>query len=199
MLYFATLLKVFQAKHNNLTAEDPNLRNTIKTLLIAAITLLPLFGLTWVFGLLAVNEDTVAFAWIFTILNSLQGLFIFIFYIMRNEKLRQILKRFIQDTTASVTFSTSDKFGTLKTSTARSRARNWSRSEEIPSGRRSTADSLTRSEDVLSWRTDSHVDVSWQHRSDSHVESTPAARNLTLRNPAVTSSLGDIQEEHGNN
>ena len=43
-----------------------------RTLLIAAITLLPLFGLTWVFGLLAVNEDTVAFAWIFTILNSLQ-------------------------------------------------------------------------------------------------------------------------------
>ena len=38
----------------------------------AAVVLLPVFGLTWVFGLLAVNEDTVAFAWIFTILNSLQ-------------------------------------------------------------------------------------------------------------------------------
>ena len=38
----------------------------------AAVVLLPVLGLTWVFGLLAVNEDTVAFAWIFTILNSLQ-------------------------------------------------------------------------------------------------------------------------------
>ena len=38
----------------------------------AAVILLPVFGLTWVFGLLAVNEDTVVFAWIFTVINSLQ-------------------------------------------------------------------------------------------------------------------------------
>jgi len=43
-----------------------------RSLAKAAVILLPLLGLTWVFGLLAVNEDTVAFAWIFTILNSLQ-------------------------------------------------------------------------------------------------------------------------------
>jgi len=28
--------------------------------------------MTWVFGLLAVNDDTIAFAWLFTILNSFQ-------------------------------------------------------------------------------------------------------------------------------
>lgn len=38
----------------------------------AAVILLPVFGLTWVFGLLAVSEDTVVFAWIFTVINSLQ-------------------------------------------------------------------------------------------------------------------------------
>ena len=38
----------------------------------AAVILLPVLGLTWVFGLLAVNEDTVVFAWIFTVINSLQ-------------------------------------------------------------------------------------------------------------------------------
>ena len=38
----------------------------------AAAIILPVLGCTWVFGLLAVNEDTVVFAWIFTILNSLQ-------------------------------------------------------------------------------------------------------------------------------
>ena len=36
------------------------------------IVLLPLLGLTWLFGLLAINEDSSAFAWIFIILNSLQ-------------------------------------------------------------------------------------------------------------------------------
>ena len=37
-----------------------------------AIILLPLLGITWVVGILAVNEHTIVFAWIFTILNSLQ-------------------------------------------------------------------------------------------------------------------------------
>ena len=43
-----------------------------RALVKAAAIILPLLGCTWVFGLLAVNEDTIAFAWIFTILNSLQ-------------------------------------------------------------------------------------------------------------------------------
>ena len=38
----------------------------------AVIVLLPLLGLTWIIGILAVNNDTQVFAWIFTILNSLQ-------------------------------------------------------------------------------------------------------------------------------
>ena len=36
------------------------------------IVLLPLLGLTWVFGLMAVNKDTIAFQYLFAILNSLQ-------------------------------------------------------------------------------------------------------------------------------
>ena len=39
---------------------------------VASIILLPLLGLTWVFGLLAVNIDSRVFIWIFTVLNSLQ-------------------------------------------------------------------------------------------------------------------------------
>lgn len=38
----------------------------------ATVVLLPLLGLTWVFGLLAVNQNTTVFAWLFTIFNSLQ-------------------------------------------------------------------------------------------------------------------------------
>ena len=38
----------------------------------ATVIVVPILGCTWVFGLLAVNKDAVVFAWIFTILNSLQ-------------------------------------------------------------------------------------------------------------------------------
>jgi len=43
-----------------------------RMVLKATLVLLPLLGITWVFGILAVNEESVAFAWIFTILNSFQ-------------------------------------------------------------------------------------------------------------------------------
>ena len=43
-----------------------------RILLKATVILLPLLGITWVFGILAVNQESSVFAWIFTILNSLQ-------------------------------------------------------------------------------------------------------------------------------
>ena len=33
---------------------------------------MPVLGVTWIIGLLAVNEHTEVFAWIFAVLNSLQ-------------------------------------------------------------------------------------------------------------------------------
>jgi len=44
----------------------------LRSLAKAACVLLPLLGVTWVIGIFAVNEKAVAFAWVFTILNSLQ-------------------------------------------------------------------------------------------------------------------------------
>ena len=52
----------------------------------ASVVILPIMGLTWVFGLLGFNVDTLAFKYIFTILNSLQGLLIFIFHCVLNKK-----------------------------------------------------------------------------------------------------------------
>ena len=48
-----------------------------------------LLGLTWTFGLLYLNESTVAMAYVFTILNSFQGVFIFFFHCFQNEQVRK--------------------------------------------------------------------------------------------------------------
>ena len=45
---------------------------TYRKLIRAAIFLLPTLGVMWIFGVLAANSEHVAFAWIFTILNSVE-------------------------------------------------------------------------------------------------------------------------------
>ncbi|CAI8057705.1 Adhesion G protein-coupled receptor L3 [Geodia barretti] len=67
--------------------------DVVVTVVKASVILLPLLGLTWVFGLFAVNENTVVFAWLFTIFNSLQGLFIFIFHVIRNDRVWGLVKK----------------------------------------------------------------------------------------------------------
>lgn len=47
-----------------------------------------LFGLTWVFGFLVVNNDVVVLQYIFCVISTIQGMYVFIFYGLRNKKVR---------------------------------------------------------------------------------------------------------------
>ncbi|CAH3159267.1 unnamed protein product, partial [Pocillopora meandrina] len=53
--------------------------------------MIPLMGITWLFGLLSPWHK--AFAYIFTIFNSTQGFLIFFFHCVRNSQIRERLKR----------------------------------------------------------------------------------------------------------
>ncbi len=59
---------------------------SLRSWVIGAIALLCLLGLTWAFGLMYINESTVIMAYLFTIFNSLQGMFIFIFHCILQKK-----------------------------------------------------------------------------------------------------------------
>ena len=48
-------------------------------------------GLTWSFGIFVTLFDHVVFQYIFAILNTLQGVFIFIFHIVRSDEVRRML------------------------------------------------------------------------------------------------------------
>ncbi|KAK7863093.1 hypothetical protein R5R35_004918 [Gryllus longicercus] len=79
--------------------EENALQNRLQSHLAwlrGAIVLVFLLGLTWTFGLLYLNEESVIMAYIFTVLNSLQGLFIFVFHCVQNEKVRKEYKKFIR-------------------------------------------------------------------------------------------------------
>ena len=57
-------------KHVDKTSNPNPLAN--RTILKATVILLPLLGLTWVFGILTIDHNTTVFAWLFTICNSTQ-------------------------------------------------------------------------------------------------------------------------------
>lgn len=55
---------------------------------LGAFALLFLLGLTWSFGLFFLSESSVVMAYLFTIFNTLQGMFIFIFHCLLQKKVR---------------------------------------------------------------------------------------------------------------
>ena len=62
-----------------------------KVALKGSTILLPILGLTWLFGLLVFNRDTIVFKYLFAICNSLQGIMIFLFHVVINKKVSIIL------------------------------------------------------------------------------------------------------------
>ncbi|XP_029615975.1 adhesion G protein-coupled receptor L3 isoform X6 [Salmo trutta] len=81
------LYKMFH--HTAILKPDSGCLDNIKSWVIGAIALLCLLGLTWAFGLMYINESTVIMAYLFTIFNSLQGMFIFIFHCVLQKKVRK--------------------------------------------------------------------------------------------------------------
>ena len=54
-----------------------------------AFTCSILLGTAWIFGVLAIGDTRDFFQWLFCIFNSLQGMFIFLFYTVRNAEARK--------------------------------------------------------------------------------------------------------------
>uniref|UniRef100_A0AAY4AD85 Adhesion G protein-coupled receptor L3 n=1 Tax=Denticeps clupeoides TaxID=299321 RepID=A0AAY4AD85_9TELE len=112
------LYKMFH--HTTILKPDSGCLDNIKSWVIGAIALLCLLGLTWAFGLMYINESTVIMAYLFTIFNSLQGMFIFIFHCILQKKVRKEYGRCLRTHCCSgksveSTISTSSKNSTART------------------------------------------------------------------------------------
>ncbi|XP_022293765.2 latrophilin-like protein 1 [Crassostrea virginica] len=74
-----------------------SIKEKAKSGLRSICSLLPILGLTWVFGVLSIGEATIIFQYLFAICNSLQGLFIFLFHVVLNTQVRQVVSRKIKE------------------------------------------------------------------------------------------------------
>ena len=57
------------------------------------IAIMVLLGLTWLFGVLAIGDAKVAFQYLFCIFNTLQGLFVFLFFVVLPSGTRRQLQK----------------------------------------------------------------------------------------------------------
>ncbi|KAL4236327.1 hypothetical protein ACF0H5_004714 [Mactra antiquata] len=79
---------------------------SMKAWIQGALAIEVLLGLTWVFGYFYISAEAIPIAYLFTIFNSLQGLFIFVFHCVLNKKVRKEYQRFIDYPKRPVTSST---------------------------------------------------------------------------------------------
>uniref|UniRef100_A0A3B3TGI4 Adhesion G protein-coupled receptor D1 n=1 Tax=Poecilia latipinna TaxID=48699 RepID=A0A3B3TGI4_9TELE len=66
--------------------------NAVKLTAKAVAVLLPILGISWIFGVLAFNTHTTPFLYVFAIFNSLQGFFVFLFHCLLNSEVRAAFK-----------------------------------------------------------------------------------------------------------
>ncbi|XP_061881953.1 adhesion G protein-coupled receptor L3-like [Entelurus aequoreus] len=139
------LYKMFH--HTAILKPDSGCLDNIKSWVIGAIALLCLLGLTWAFGLMYINESTVIMAYLFTIFNSLQGMFIFIFHCILQKKVRKEYGKCLRTHCCSGK-SVETSISSSKTTTSRTPGRYSTGSQvSLPActpGRYSTADSQSR-------------------------------------------------------
>uniref|UniRef100_A0A8C1T9D1 Adhesion G protein-coupled receptor L1a n=1 Tax=Cyprinus carpio TaxID=7962 RepID=A0A8C1T9D1_CYPCA len=108
---------------------DSSRLDNIKSWALGAIALLFLLGLTWAFGLLFINENTVIMAYLFTTFNAFQGMFIFIFHCALQKKVHKEYSKCLRHSYCCSRTSTTSSHGSLKNSALRANNRYYTGSQ----------------------------------------------------------------------
>lgn len=90
IVFFLVLRQLWGASTRNLNKTDST---KTSSRLRGAVTLVIMLGLTWVFAILAIDGGAPVFQYLFTVFNSLQGLFIFVFHCLLKTDAQKAWKK----------------------------------------------------------------------------------------------------------
>ncbi|XP_067330270.1 adhesion G protein-coupled receptor L2-like isoform X3 [Channa argus] len=110
-------------KHSTSMKPDSSRLGGIRSWVLGAFALLCLLGLTWSFGLFFLNESSIVMAYLFTIFNTLQGMFIFIFHCLLQKKVRKEYSKCFRQSQCCGALPPESSHSSAKTATSRSTAR----------------------------------------------------------------------------
>ncbi|XP_058031414.1 adhesion G protein-coupled receptor E3-like isoform X2 [Ahaetulla prasina] len=88
LVFFCLILKNLHKKLASLNSEVSSVKNT-RSLIFKAIAHVFILGVTWCFGLFQHGPVEDIMAYLFTITNSVQGIFIFLVHCLLNQKVRE--------------------------------------------------------------------------------------------------------------
>ncbi|NXX56950.1 AGRL4 protein, partial [Scopus umbretta] len=96
LLAFGVIIyKVF--RHTAMLKPEVSCYENIRSCARGALALLFLLGATWIFGVLHVVQGSVVTAYLFTIFNAFQGMFIFIFLCVLSRKIQEEYYRLLKN------------------------------------------------------------------------------------------------------
>ncbi|XP_028377115.1 adhesion G protein-coupled receptor E2-like isoform X1 [Phyllostomus discolor] len=93
--FFLMTIWILKNKLSSLNSDVSTLQNT-RMLTFKAMAQLFILGCTWCLGVLQVGPAARAMAYLFTIINSLQGVFIFLVYCLLNQQVREQYWRWLK-------------------------------------------------------------------------------------------------------
>ncbi|XP_037674347.1 adhesion G protein-coupled receptor E3 isoform X2 [Choloepus didactylus] len=114
LVFFLLVLWILKRKLSSLNSEVSTIQN-VRMLTLKATAQLFILGCTWGLGMLQVGSAACVMAYLFTIINSLQGFFIFLVYCLLSQQVwKQYQKWFtvnIKSKSEAETHTLSSKFG----------------------------------------------------------------------------------------
>ncbi|XP_027632563.1 adhesion G protein-coupled receptor E3 isoform X2 [Tupaia chinensis] len=107
-LFFLLVLWILKRKLSSLNSDVSTIQNT-RMLTFKALAQLFILGCTWCLGLLQVGPGAQVMAYLFTIINTLQGVFIFLVYCLLSQQVRKWYREAMKSKFESETYTLSSK------------------------------------------------------------------------------------------
>ncbi|XP_048196623.1 adhesion G protein-coupled receptor E3 [Perognathus longimembris pacificus] len=114
LVFFVLVLWILKRKLSSLNSEVSTIHNT-RILTLKATAQVFILGCSWCLGVLQVGAAAQVMAYLFTIINTLQGVFIFLVYCLLSQQVRKQYQKWFTDITkpksASEAYALSSKSG----------------------------------------------------------------------------------------
>ncbi|XP_015422980.1 PREDICTED: adhesion G protein-coupled receptor E3 isoform X1 [Myotis davidii] len=110
LVFFILVLWLLKKKFSSLNSEVSTIQNT-RMLTLKAAALVLILGCTWCLGILQVGPAQRVMGYLFTIINSLQGVFIFLVYCLLSQQVRKWFGNIMKPKSESETYTLSSRFG----------------------------------------------------------------------------------------